>query len=67
MNEQAEEVHYEDYKLRGVTAPNTIEFRKDDKVIGTLYMDTPMRFEGDVDESAKTFFEAIITKADKHI
>lgn len=42
--------------------PNTIRFAAKEKgVVGTLYLDEPMRFEGDADESARVFFECVMT------
>lgn len=32
----------------------------DGRVVGTLYIEDPMRFEGNVDESVRLFFEAVI-------
>ena len=41
--------------------PYTIEFNRDDKVVGTLFIDKDkMRFEGDVDASAKAFFDSVL-------
>lgn len=35
-------------------------FNEQQELVGTLYLKNPMRFEGNVDESAKIFFEQIV-------
>ena len=42
----------------GVPKPETIMFHKGTELVGTLYLDeTPMRFDGDVDESSQVFWD----------
>ncbi|RPJ00626.1 MAG: hypothetical protein EHM36_14390 [Deltaproteobacteria bacterium] len=35
------------------------------EVVGTLYLEDPMRFEGNADESAKVFFESVIREIEQ--
>jgi hypothetical protein len=44
--------------------PHTLNFCKEDgETIGKLYLESPMRFEGDAEESARIFFEHVIKRA----
>jgi hypothetical protein len=36
---------------------------EDGETIGKLYLESPMRFEGDAEESARIFFEHVIKRA----
>lgn len=45
--------------------PNAIRLATKEKgVVGTLYLDEPIRFEGDADESARAFFECLIARTE---
>ena len=37
-----------------------IEFYSGAEVVGTLYLESPMRFEGKADEGARLFFECVV-------
>ena len=40
--------------------PYTVNFFRDGTCVGTLYLDPPLRFEGDAEHSARIFFDLII-------
>ena len=53
-----------DPKIVTATLPSNTDsigfYDKNQKEIGTLYLEPPMRFEGDAEESAKIFFEFVL-------
>jgi hypothetical protein len=49
--------------FQGMPKNPTFTFYDGEKVIGTLYLESPMRFEGDADESARLFFDNVIERA----
>ena len=47
----------------GAPKPETINFHRGTEIIGTFYLnELPMRFEGDVDESAQVFWDNLCIK-----
>ena len=50
-------------EIREETAQaHTVQMCVDGKVVGTLYLDPPMRFEGDVEQSARAFMEEVMKR-----
>jgi hypothetical protein len=43
-----------------ISTPTYVAFYAGEKLVGKLYLEEPMRFEGDVEESARLFFEYVI-------
>jgi len=46
--------------------PRTVRFLRGEECVGILYLDPPLRFEGDAEESARIFFNMIIARMEKY-
>ena len=52
--------NYTDIGKIDAPAHTIVFYNKNNKLVGTLYLDNPIRFEGITEESARIFFECII-------